>query len=301
MNINDTIFCQNAREILQNITLSEIVDRIALFRKVDLKKISDSELNSEIDKVFKVNVSGEYKSVLLNTSIIIGENQMRIPFSRIRSLTDEDIKSKTFVSMKNEEDAWWPNKDYVSRNGRINKKYESLLYVTDTILTAIKEKKIKIGNPFYYIEYLSKKAIRACIIGEWKSYSGLNETENLKLKLYNDYLISEFSKDVGIGTEYLYRTSEIIAKKYFDQKDVQDAWCYSSIANKGGGNYCFYPYKAKECLELVGVRCCKLQPNEKFGVVCDAIPDSIGNLLYYSPKSEFSKKTFALMNAFLGI
>ena len=294
-------FTKNAKEILQYISPSEIIDKIRTFRTINLKTISDSKLENAIDNVLKVKVNGELKSVQLQFSKIIGEKYIHSRFCRVRRLTKEDIHSRDFLSMKKERDAWWPPKEFVKTRGRLNKEYESLLYVAETLETALEETKIKVGEQFYYIEFRTKKPFRACFIGEWEDFEGLNEIENLKLKLYNEFLINEFSKDVGIGTEFLYRPSEIIAKKYFNQDIVQDAWCYSSVADKKRYNFCFYPHKAKECLDLVGVRFCKLvfKDGQKVQIVLDAIgSDSNGNLIYHKINSEISKKTFLMMNAF---
>ena len=298
-NVDTSKFTKNAKEILQYISPSEIIDKIRYFRTINLKTISDSKLENAIDNVLKVNVNGELKSVQFQFSKILGGENIHLRFCRIRRLTKEDKQSRDFRSMKMENDAWWPPQEFVKTRGRLNKEYESLLYVADTFETALEETKIELGESFYYIEYRTNKPIRACFIGEWEDFEELNETENLKLKLYNEFLVNEFSKDVGTGTEFLYRPSEIIAKQYFNQDSVQDAWCYSSVADKKRYNYCFYPHKAKECLDLVGVRCCKLifQNGQKVQIILDAIgSDSNGNLIYHKIDSEISKKTFFLMN-----
>ena len=305
MAISDTeVFTKNAKHILKYISPSEIIDKIRMFREIDLKTISDNDLEQAIENVLSVNVDGEKKSVLLNFSKIIGEKYIKIPFCRIRRLTTEDIRLKDFVSMRNVKDAWGPRTEHVKFKGRLNKEHESLLYVADTLETALKETRIKPGEPFYYIEYISKRPFRACYIGEWQDFMELNELERLKLQLINEFLINEFSKDVGIGIEYLYRASEIISKKFFHQDSVQDAWCYPSIVNKKRYNYCFYPEKAIECLNLVGVRICKLvvQDGEKVQIVLDAISsESNGDFTYHKIDSEISQKTFLLMNAAYGL
>ncbi len=75
------------------------------------------------------------------------------------------------------------------------------------------------------------------IIGGQYNYSAIGFTDDtaiLNNDLINNFLKDEFSRDVGRGTEYLYKISEIIAKWYFDLPpgDVQDAWAYSSIQDK---------------------------------------------------------------------
>ncbi|MGG1679522.1 hypothetical protein ACIFOT_27935 [Neobacillus sp. NRS-1170] len=63
-----------------------------------------------------------------------------------------------------------------------------------------------------------------------------------------NFLKDEFSRDVGIGNEYLYIVSEFIAKSFFDlpPRDIQDAWVFPSIKDKNSYNVCFRPEVARE-------------------------------------------------------
>lgn len=76
--------------------------------------------------------------------------------------------------------------------------------------------------------------------------------------MYNEFLRDEFGREVHIGIEDLYRISEIIAKTYYDlpPRDVQDAWGYSSVKDKGKYNLCFRPDIAHDKLELDGAMIC---------------------------------------------
>ena len=73
------------------------------------------------------------------------------------------------------------------------------------------------------IEYEALKDVKVVNIGMWKSNSDLSEEENLKMRMMMNLLGDLFSRDVGDGTELLYRLSERIAKDYFDlSSEVQD-------------------------------------------------------------------------------
>ncbi len=109
-----------------------------------------------------------------------------------------------------------------------------------------------------------KKEVKVSIIGQWENQPELSSEENLKMRILLNFLNDEFTRDVGQGTEFLYRSSERIAKAYFDlsPRDVQDAWCYPSIASKPSFNVCFRPELAKETLNLVGVQLCEVEKDQ---------------------------------------
>ena len=104
------------------------------------------------------------------------------------------------------------------------------------------------------IEYEALKDVKVVNIGMWKSNSDLSEEENLKMIMMMNLLGDLFSRDVGDGTEFLYRLSERIAKNYFDlPSEVQNGWCYPSVASKQFLNVCFRPEIAKSVLKVKNV------------------------------------------------
>lgn len=114
-------------------------------------------------------------------------------------------------------------------------------------------------------------------------------------EIYNNFLKDEFSRDVGIGTEYLYKISEIIAKWYFDlpPRDIQDAWSYSSIQNKKNYNVCFRPEIAKDLLELQGATICKIDKDFNITAVCITHGyDDMGTAQFYELGSAVQKNIF---------
>ena len=70
---------------------------------------------------------------------------------------------------------------------------------------AIEEIKIKDGERFCLIVYEAKTAIKVSLIGQWEDLPELNTEENLKMRIISNFLNDEFTRDVGTGTEYLYR------------------------------------------------------------------------------------------------
>uniref|UniRef100_UPI00334013FE hypothetical protein n=1 Tax=Castellaniella defragrans TaxID=75697 RepID=UPI00334013FE len=149
-------------------------------------------------------------------------------------------------------DCWEPPEN-ISRAGRLNRDNESLLYTAAiSPMVAVEEMKISDNQLFSLIVYEAVKPINVTMIGAKPNTEGLASEEILKARMIQDFLKHEFIRDVGYGTEYLYRISESIAKDYFDlPPDFQDAWCYPSVAKKGHYNVCFRKEK-RSSLKLLG-------------------------------------------------
>lgn len=245
------------KKLLSKTTTEEIILKIETFRKLNLKSIGDKELFDEISKVLMVG----NQSILLPR---IGNYPIGTKFYRIRKLNIED-HYLPLKAMSVEQDAWSPPEDCITKPGRLNKVKESLLYTSPiNPSVAVEEMKIEEKERFCLIVYKAKKEVKVSIIGQWEKIPELNQEENLKMRILSNFLNDEFTRDVGQGTEFLYRASERIAKDYFDlpPRDVQDAWCYPSIASKPSYNVCFRPELAKEILDLVGVQLCEVEKDK---------------------------------------
>lgn len=233
-------FLQEVKEVLSKIETVEIIKKIEKFRKLDLKKISDIDLFNEILKTISANVNGVDKAIVVPR---YATYPPKTRFYRVRAVQPEDhyipLKAMTF-----EADAWNPPTQFVKTRGRLNNVNESLLYTSPIQpQTAIEEMKINDGERFCLIVYESISDIKVTMIGLWEDLPELNSEENLKMRLISNFLNDEFRRDVGIGTEFLYRTSERIVKDYFDlpPRVVQDAWCYPSVVSKTSVNVVLDP------------------------------------------------------------
>lgn len=283
------------KELLSKIETIEIIKKIEYFRKLDFKKISDTDLFNEINKVISVNVDGVEKAILLPRFITYPP---KTRFYRVRSVQPKDhyipLKAMTFES-----DAWNPPPQLVKTRGRLNDVNESLLYTSPIDPhVAVEEMKIRDGERFCLIVYESISDIKASMIGFWEDFPELNSEENLKMRLFSNFLNDEFTRDVGVGTEFLYRTSERIAKFYFDlpPRVAQDAWGYPSVAIKPSVNVCFRPDIAKELLEIKGVQICTVKrENSGYHFQCQAIAvgfDEDKKFKYYTVQHPICKEIF---------
>ncbi|HIF9172223.1 TPA: hypothetical protein ACX6PS_000859 [Photobacterium damselae] len=238
------------KEFLKYVDISELHNKICHFRELDFKKLNYKEVQKEISNVISFNTPKGNCALLVPTNSTYPE---KTRFYRVRNI-DEGDRTLPLKSMSTVNDCWEPPKNVV-KPGRLNRQHEPLLYTSPINATiAIEELKIADEQLFSLIVYEAVTPIKVTCIGVTPNIESLTKDEALKLKMIQDFLKHEFIRDVGNGTEYLYRISESITKDYFDlPPDIQDAWCYPSVAKKGGYNVCFRPNQ-KLKLKLVGVQ-----------------------------------------------
>lgn len=258
-------------EFLAKISIEDIVKKNEKFHTLNVKKMTDEELfNALMDAIsFDVDGSGSKISLIMPRGVTF---PVGTRFYKIRKL-DKGDDHMPFKTMSKEQDAWNAPKERCTL-GRLNKDGESLLYTSIQSPNAcVEEMNIGDGEKFCLIVYGAKKDIKATLIGIWQNNQTLSEDENLKMRMITNILGDLFTRDVGKGTEYLYRVSERIAKDYFDlPPDCQDAWCYPSVAAKLGHNCCFRPDVAREVINLIGVQICSVnRQDDNYMYKCDCI------------------------------
>lgn len=276
-------------EFLKDIDSGKLVEKIRKFRALNIKNMKIEEIANAISEVLTWNGVFYYLS---NMGIYPGGTS----FFRVRKLNGSLIPNE---NLRIYGDFWEPPESYVKVEGRLNKRGESLLYVTpEDPKVPLKELHIAEGEYYALIKYVALDQVKVNIIGGQYNYSTIGITDKtaiLNNDLINDFLRDEFSRDVGKGTEYLYIVSEIIAKWYFDlpPEDVQDAWAYSSIQNKEKYNVCFRPEIAHKLLKLEGALICKKEKVDDISVRCIAIGSKTDNKAYFYPLgSEQQKRVF---------
>lgn len=279
---------------LSRIDPIEVVNRISRFRSLNIQSLSDQELSQEI-----------LNTLLINNMFVYMTNNGTYPeksyFFRVRKLKSSVISEMGFFSLS---DFWEPPQKCVEKYGRLNKIGESLLYTSPcNPNVAIKEMRLKENDWYALIRYSATKEIKVNIIGGVYDYDKMGFTDKKAVlihELYNSYLRDEFSREVGEGTEYLYRVSESIAKNYFDlPREVQDAWCYSSVQDKQQCNVCFRPDVAHELLRLDGAMICKKEKDDEIRPRCIAIAsEKTGKAEFYQLGTEMQRKIFPEIKVF---
>ena len=289
----------NIQNMLSQIDPFVLMQKIAKFRKLNISKMSCAEIDQAILEVLCWN--GVF-SCYTN----IRKYSAGTKFFRVKRLKGTKIPNERFATYQ---DYWETNPKYLTAYGRLNKPGESLLYTSRDLRCSIGEVHIHEDEPFVAIQYTAKSEVKVNMIGGEFDYRqlGINDGKvKLIHEMYNSFLRDEFSRDVGKGTEYLYRVSETIAKSYFDlpPRVVQDAWAYSSVQDKSKYNVCFRPEIAHELLSLDGAMLCRLKPilNPKgMQVLCVAVgADENNNILFYRIGSEQQKQAFPEIRAALG-
>ncbi|MBQ4668215.1 hypothetical protein [Aeromonas hydrophila] len=287
---------KDIREFLKYVNICELNEKINSFRELDFKKLDYKEIQDAILNVISFDTPQGKRSVLptATTSYIKGTR-----FFRVRHI-DNNYTRLPLKSMSTVADCWEAPSDFV-KAGRLNRDNESLLYTSPIYpAVAVEEMKIEEGKFFSLIVYEAIESINATCIGFGPEINGLSENEALKLKMLQYFLKHEFTRDVGKGTEFLYRISESIVKDYFDlPSEVQDAWSYPSVAKKGGYNTCFRP-STKRKLKLIGVQIASLTyGNDDYLFKVWKVAKDSGNgidLTYYDIGSLEQKSIFPEIN-----
>lgn len=229
---------------LNTIDTLSLLTKIEEFKKLDLKKASIGEISSKaLDTLSCILVSG-------------CDFEKKEKLYRVRKLNDDSTEQiKTF------NDIWHPPASMVKTDGRVNLKGEPMLYCSTDTLTPLYECDIKSGDCYALIQYSVKEneKLIGYLVGNEIEPENLNEIGKINNKIINDFIISEFTKQVGKGTEYLYKISNVIAQNFMDMPFC-DAYVYPSVANyKKGWNVAIKPKSALEKVKFDCVCICNFK------------------------------------------
>lgn len=237
----------------------EILRRIEKFREANIKKMTDIELSNLL--------LSTVTSALLSTVNFSSETYL----FKIRKHSEGNLLMK-------ESDLWAPPKEYCSM-GRLNMQSQSMLYTALDGISPAYEMKLAEGEYFTLMQYKIKKdqIIQATRIALHDSETDqaygklkLSEKGLINAKIINHFLVNEFTRDVGIGTEFLYRISNRLALDYFDLPNC-DGYLYPSVARKEGYNLALKPESAKRTLEFNCLFYARLKAYEEDKVIYEFI------------------------------
>lgn len=272
---------------LKSVDIFELTSRIKEFRSLNIRCLSDQELFDAIMRVLTWNNVFRYCT-----------NMRSFPegtsFFRVRKLSGSKIPIDNFNIYG---DMWEAPQNVLTEYGRLNKPYESLLYTSLEPQVAVRETHIAENDFYAVIKYTAKDTVKVNFIGGEYDYNEVGITDKYAItvhEIYNNFLRDEFSRDVGKGTEFLYRVSERIAKDYFDllPRVVQDAWGYSSVQDKAKYNVCFRPEIAHELLQVDGALICKKDESDNIQVKCIALCAENDRMEFFTLGSPQQKKVF---------
>lgn len=171
-------------------------------------------------------------------------DQIRIPetnvmwsssnkFYRARKLNSSNL-NRLREWKKN--DFWGVPEEKVLDYGRLNRPHESVLYLSNNPLQTLKEIRFDSSKsiPVVISCFQVKKEFYSVLVGGAYRDSVSSEDRNSVAiqNLYIDFFRNEFSKPVGLGTEYLYKLSNAIAKDFYDLPfEFSKAWTYPAVDN----------------------------------------------------------------------
>lgn len=276
------------QEILKKIDPLVLMNRITAFRRLNIPQMSDEEINKAISEVLCWN--GVFCCYTNIRTYPAGTK-----FFRVKKMVGTRIPNERF---REYQDYWETNPQFLKEYGRLNKPSESLLYVSPDLNCSVDEVHVSENDYFVAIQYTAKADVKVNVIGGEFDYNQMEiYDEKVKLihEIYNGFLRDEFSREVGKGTEYLYRVSEKIAKDYYDlpPRVVQDAWAYVSVQDKKKYNVCFRPELAHELLEVNGAMICKRNNDRKIQVFCITDGSDVNSkIMFYPMGSDIQKKIF---------
>lgn len=255
---------------LNHMDTMEILERIERYKKVDLKRISNQDLFN----------------LTLETLPILNINSRNlVPGTRLYRIRLKDSEKL----YRNISEVSYPGKNLVTRRRRLNDVGESMLYTSLDSSTPFYEAKAKVNQSFAFTEFevVEGANIQVTTIGidNQNTYAGLNEQGKINNKILEQFLYTEFTKDVGIGTEHLYRISHMLVKNFFDIPHC-DGYMFPSVAFKNGLNIAVKPISVDKKLRVNKVINLKVIGMTESGTVDIAIEsestsvDQNGNINY---------------------
>ena len=193
---------------LPHVDARELHRRISRFRELRFQSMSYADVSEAIFDVITFNTPSGRRGVLQPS---IAKYASGTKFYRVRSIPEDD-HILPLRSMSKTADCWEPPREIVGI-GRLNKEGEPLLYTSPIDpFVAIGELKVPDGERFSLIVYEAVEDVNVAMIGGAVHTDGLDDADALKVEMIQGFLRDEFTRDVGQGTEFLYRISEVIAK-----------------------------------------------------------------------------------------
>ena len=264
----------------------QLQGHIRAFRSLNLRQATENEIIAHLEPI-----AGMYD--VLNLTMKSGACVYRA-----RRLNQD---RPYYFTAENE--LWAPPAECV-RMGRLNKEGESLLYTSHSPTSLPSELRLAPGDEFCLIRYRIKagKNLILASIGLSdqdqtifsvipRDQSTWTKQAKINREIIMDFLTTEFTKDVGYGTEYLYRASVLIGHSYFRRPETH-GYIYKSVAHKAGYNIAIKGELAKEILEFVGLRIYKFISQEADRMLLDSCTiqsnSIVGGILKYtdSPTSK---------------
>ena len=232
---------QDRENPLNSLDTIELLDRIKQWHNVDLRVISSSDITKKLFNII---------SAYVVSSSSISDQKLY----RVRPLKEDQV-------FHNISEIWCPPTEFITKISRVNDIGDPMLYCALDTDTPLHECGVKEGEWFGMIEYSINHAEAvnvSNVIGQ-EDYPGLTDRGRINLGIINQFIRTEFTKPVGLGTEYLYRASLKLCRDLFDVPNC-DGFLYPSVASfTKGYNLAVKPEAAKKKLKFDCALICRLQ------------------------------------------
>jgi len=153
-------------------------------------------------------------------------------------------------------DVWCPPPESVKNIGRLNAIGESLFYCAFDPITTIKELRLNIDDYFSLATYnmapMPDNDLSTIVIDIPTPLPQLQGNHRIYTMILNDFTFNEFTRYVGVGTEFQYKISCAISKLLFETPH-KDSIMYPSMIDYKKKNLAIKPDSAVKRLKLVQV------------------------------------------------
>lgn len=127
-----------------------------------------------------------------------------------------------------------------ARLNRCNHDGTEVLYCSRRGEVVFDELKFQAGQSFVLVKLRTSKVRVGKVVGEFnptdiKGVPFFKGDNLISYQILREFIRSEFTRPVGVGTEYLYRISAVIAKCWLLPNDGH-GWIYPSLRSTGGEN-----------------------------------------------------------------
>lgn len=299
--------------LLKNLSLERINSQLESYINTCLHyPTSFGQIEVCINSLFNVDYMGKdfYPNFKLKITSKFGNQNHPYYLFRIRNISKgidfklNDSRAIIAETLDLEElqtfnDIWERPAEQVTTYQRLSKPNHSVLYTSLMTSTALLETNIREKQDlFFLIVYKSKRNIVYNDCCHFVYYNNLTEKENMKRYIIFQFLRNEFTRILPetYNSEHQYCTAEAISRKFFISEDV-DGIQYPSTRGLGHQNMAFWSSSARNCLDFVGIRCCRMDKRNGYQSQHKIFADCFWNeksmhFEYVSPYSEKSKQVF---------
>lgn len=222
--------------------ITEIQDKIRIFEQTLNSRDSEEDI---VHKLLTLCSNVEIPINVVNW-------QSGTKFYRARILNNNNLNQ---LKQWGKSDFWSLPENNVNKYGRLNHINESVLYLSNDINQTLTEVRF---NPREKIPVIiscfeAKQSFGSVHIGGDGPKDSSENNLSIIQSLYTDFFRSQFSKPVGMGTEYLYFLSNAIAKTFYDLPiQISKAWTYNAVDNYNFYNVAFKANISDQILDYKG-------------------------------------------------